>query len=577
MNAPGSIDAADGIEPGRMLIRVDSDHGLSLTERLANHFHRLAWRTPLHSLRLRGRYPLKLLGVPVDPLPGDVRTGEAILAGRIEHRGEAIDLVGLDFTNLSVSARLFDHLHSFAWLRDLATIDRAHSAAIAERVVAHWLAVHGGKVSQAVWRPDLCARRILFWSAYAPIILSSRNLVYRSAVLNGLARQARHLDRSADKAPRGLQRVIAWSGIVAAGLLIPGGEGRRLHGEDGLARALEGAMTSDGGLFDRSPLSLLRLVEGLSQLFGVYAMRRLDPPAPIAGALGRAVPALLGIMHGDGGLSSWQGSGPVGATRVEAAIQASGIRTRPLRQVSDWGYQRMAGGHTRVIIDAAPPPVQRLAHGGCASTLAFELSDGPHRLVVNCGGPGGGSADFPAGLADALRATAAHSTLVIADTNSTATYPDGSLGRGVSEVACDRSETDGGSRFEASHDGYVRRFGFLHKRQLQFSANGRELAGEDLLLPVGRRVRMRQVQQIAARFHLSPKVEVTQTADGLGALLRIEGGPLWQFRCKGGTLTIEESLWVDEGGWPRMTHQLVIGTEAPAGGASVSWLFRRAA
>ena len=576
MNAPGSIDTADGVEPGRMLIRVDNASGLSLTERLANHFHRLAWRTPLHSLRLRGRYPLKLLGVPIDPLPSDIRAGEAIISGRIEHRGESIDLTELDFTNISVSSGLFDHIQSFAWLRDLSAVDRPQSAAIAERILAHWLAVHGGTVSQQVWRPDLCARRVLYWSAYAPIILSSRNLVYRSAVLNGLARQARHLDRCADKAPRGLQRVIAWTGVVAAGLLIPGGEGRRLHGEDGLARALEGAMSHDGGMLDRSPLSLLDLVEGLSQLMSVYAMRRLDAPPAIAGALGRAVPALLGITHGDGGLSSWQGNAPIGASRVEAAVRASHIRARPLRQASDWGYQRLTGGQTRVIVDAAPPPVQRLARGGSASTLAFEMSDGAHRLVVNCGGPGGGAADFPAGLADALRATAAHSTLIIADTNSTATYPDGTLGRGVFEVACDRAETDAGSRMEASHDGYVRRFGFLHKRQFQLSANGRELAGEDLLLPVGRRVRMRTTQPVAVRFHLAPEVEVTQTADGLGALLRIEDGPLWQFRCKGGSLTIEESLWVDEGGWPRMSHQLVIGAESPAGGASVSWIFRRA-
>jgi uncharacterized heparinase superfamily protein len=576
MNAPGSIDTADGVEPGRMLIRVENDRGMSLSERLAQHFHRLAWRTPLHSLRLRGRYPLKLLGVPLDPIAGEPRAGEAILEGRVAHRGEAIELTELDFANLSVSSALFDHLQSFAWLRDLAAADRAQSAAIAERIIAHWLAVHGGKVSQAVWRPDLCARRILFWAAYAPIILSSRNLVYRSAVLNGLARQARHLDRSADKAVRGLQRVIAWTGVIAAGLLIPGGEGRRLHGEDGLVRALEAAMSADGGMLDRSPLSLLELVEGLSQLMGVYAMRRIDPPAAVATALQRAVPALLGITHGDGGLSSWQGIAPIDASRIEAAVRASSVRARPLRQASDWGYQRMTGGQSRVIVDAAPPPVQRLANGACASTLAFEFSDGEHRLVVNCGGPGGGSADFPAGLADALRATAAHSTLVIADTNSTATYPDGTMGRGVYEVACDRSETDAGSRLEVSHDGYARRFGFLHKRQLQLAANGRELAGEDLLLPAGRRVRLRTVQPVAVRFHLSPDVEVTQTADGLGALLRIDGGPLWQFRCKGGTLSVDESLWVDPSGWPRSTHQLVIATEAPAGGISVSWIFRRA-
>ena len=574
--APGPIESLDGIEPGRRLIRSDADKSLSLAERLANHFHRLAWRTPLHALRLRGRYPLKLLGVPRDPMRGDARVGEAILAGRIEHRGESIALVELDFASLSVSAALERHIQSFAWLRDLAAAgSREQVAPIAEKVTAHWLAVHGGTVSQAVWRPDLCGRRILFWAAYAPIILSSTDIVYRSAVLNGLARQARHLDRSADKAPRGLARLAAWAGVIAAGLLIPGGDLRRQAGEAGMARAIGQSVFSDGGICDRSPLSQLDYVELLSQLREVYAVRRIAMPEWLDDALAAAVRVLLAIVMGDGGLSSWQGSGPIGAGRVEAVIAASGVRTRPLRQPEEWGYHRFTNGQTRLVIDAAPPPLGGRGAGGCASTLAFELSDGPHRLIVNCGGPAGGAADFPPALADALRATAAHSTLILADTNSTATYPDGSLGRGVGEVAVDRQEIEAGSRIEATHDGYVRRFGFLHKRQIQLSTDGRDLVGEDVLLPAGGRRRARQAP-VALRFHLAPGIEVTQTADGLGALLRVEDGPLWQFRCRGASLGVEESLWVDETGWPRMTQQLVVSAEAPAGGVSISWMLRRA-
>ena len=51
------IDAdAEGeeIEQGKRLIRVGDDRGLSLFERLNYRLHRLAWRTPLHKLRLRG-------------------------------------------------------------------------------------------------------------------------------------------------------------------------------------------------------------------------------------------------------------------------------------------------------------------------------------------------------------------------------------------------------------------------------------------------------------------------------------------------------------------------------------------
>ena len=52
----------------RSLIRVGDDSQLTLVERVAARLHRLAWRTPMHALRLKGRYPLKLLAVPRDAL-----------------------------------------------------------------------------------------------------------------------------------------------------------------------------------------------------------------------------------------------------------------------------------------------------------------------------------------------------------------------------------------------------------------------------------------------------------------------------------------------------------------------------
>jgi uncharacterized heparinase superfamily protein len=69
---------------------------------------------------------------------------------------------------------------------------------------------------------------------------------------------------------------------------------------------------------------------------------------------------------------------------------------------------------------------------------------------------------------------------------------------------------------------------------------------------------------------------VSPTADGLAALLRLPGGGAWQFRCSGGALTIEGSVWTDGEGKPVPTQQLVIAGEAPAGGANVSWVLKRA-
>jgi uncharacterized heparinase superfamily protein len=317
------------------------------------------------------------------------------------------------------------------------------------------------------------------------------------------------------------------------------------------------------------------LVELLAQLRAVYVAAAREMPETLAVALEGAVAALLSVVLGDGGLSSWQGGNMGSPRRVDAAIEACGLRVRPLRQARGWGYQRLESKNTVVVFDAAPPPPSRALSGGCASTLAFEMSDGAGRIVVNCGGPGASAGAMPPELAAALRTTAAFSTLNLGDRNSTAIHDDGTLGRGVSQVELARDETAGIVQVEASHDGYGRRLGLIHQRQLTLAADGRELRGQDVLIPCGRK-RRAEAEPYNVRFHLAPAVEAATTADGQGALLRVRGAAVWQFRCRGGRLAIEDSLWVDGEGRHHASLQLVISGESPPDGLSIAWIFRRA-
>ena len=568
-------DEADSIEDGKRLIRLPSTKGVSLAERISNHFYRLTWRTPLHDMRLRGKYPLKLLAVPRDGIAGNARAGKAIRAGHFLLRGQKLPISGLDFTLPLPSHAYAEYLHGFRWLRDLNEAGpREQVTPSAEGIMRGWLAAHAETPSEPAWKAEYAGWRLLFWSAYAPLILSSNDLVYRSLVLNCFARTARHLDRSADKAPIGLPRLVAWSGVVAAGLLLPGGAPRRAYGENGLKRAIERAFYSDGGTISRSPLAQLRGIEALTLVRAAYDIVREEVPTFLTETLNRTVAALLGITHGDGGLGSWQGAGATSPEQVASLIAASGVRARPLRQARDWGYQRINAGSTTILVDAAPPPVAQLADAGCASTGAIEISDGPDRLIVNCGGAALAGPMIPLDFARGLRSTAAHSTLTLDDSNSTAILPDGTLGRGVTEVELHRQELENGSRIELSHDGYVRRFGYVHRRLLHVSNDGRDIRGEDMLLPAQRRKKPANVPYVL-RFHLAPHIDASLTADGQGALLRIDMGVLWQFRCGSGTLGIEDSVWVDGNGRPHGTKQLVVSAEAEPGGTTLGWLLKR--
>ncbi|MCB2083218.1 MAG: heparinase II/III-family protein, partial [Sphingomonadaceae bacterium] len=250
--------------------------------------------------------------------------------------------------------------------------------------------------------------------------------------------------------------------------------------------------------------------------------------------------------------------------------------------VRQWGYQRVLANKSTLIFDAAPPPLSRHARFGCASTLAFEFCPRGQRLVVNCGGAAFAGGQVPARIEQGLRATAAHSTLVLDDANSTAVHINGRLGAGVNEVEVDRrtlkNAQGSATRLEASHDGYAARFGLVHRRVLIMRDDGSELRGEDLLVPAGKRGKRGKIG-FAIRFHIGPGVEIRLSEDKKGAGLAAPDGSYWQFRMPGGDgngeLSIEESMWVDGNGRPQPIQQLVIQGMTSRSGGSFSWLLKK--
>src|SRR3954470_19931871 len=222
---------------------------------------RLARGALLSRFTRSGRQPLKLTAVPRDHVQGDRQRGDSLLAGRLLVGSEMLTVADLDFADVGAAGALAEAVQGFSWLRDLAAAaSREKGARLAEALVGRWLLAHGTRVDDA-WAPHLWGERILFWTAYAPYILSSADSGYRSALLNPLARGGRHLDANADKAAAGIDRVTAWCGVIAVGLLVQGGVPRVARGEAGLARALASAQFDDGGLISRSPWEQLQLVD----------------------------------------------------------------------------------------------------------------------------------------------------------------------------------------------------------------------------------------------------------------------------------------------------------------------------
>jgi uncharacterized heparinase superfamily protein len=490
-----------------------------------------------------------------DPWPGDPVRGANLLKGELELGGSVAALRAGGFATLAGSQVLRAHAHGFTWLRDLRALGTDAARMRARALVQEWM--DGAADTAIAWRPDVAGARIAAWLGHYDFFAASADDDFRQHLMGRLVSDARHVAAELPTEQLDSRALTALKGLIAATVALPEHAAFLTRALRILPQEIGRQVLPDGSHNERSPAQLLSALADLTEIRGLLNLVQAQPPAALGTAIERLGLALRALRHGDGGLALFNGTKEESPALVELVLSQSGRIGRAPLSLPDGGFQRLQAGRSMVIVDCgapAPPRLDRYAHAG---TLAFELSVGRDRMIVNVGAAPAAGGEWR----DASRATAAHSTLSIADTNSSELRPEG-LGRRPEHVEMQRQEANGAHWLEASHDGYRRTFGALHRRRLYMSESGEDIRGEDA-------VEAAEPQPFTVRFHLHPDVDANLQQDNEAVLLRLPSGSGWRLRADGARLTLEESVYLG-GTTPRKSEQAVL-TGYQDGPQQVKW------
>jgi uncharacterized heparinase superfamily protein len=386
------------------------------------------------------------------------------------------------------------------------------------------------------------------------------------------------LERICGEAPDGLPRLEAAAALALSGACLDDSPRRLETGLKRLEEECQRQILPDGGHVSRSPEALLNAYRCLTMVSDALLAAGTEPSHILRNARDRIAPMVRFFRHGDGGLSLFQGGLECDPRMIAGLLARDEVRGQPFHHARHSGYQRLAAGRSILQLDCGGVPQGAFALQAHAGFLAFELSSGASRVVVNCGAGG----EDHAGWDVALRATAAHSTLTLADTSAALILPPGParallgprLSGGPAAPGSRRSETAQGWMIEARHDAYVPQFGLMHERKITMSPQGLMVTGADRLVPAAKNLGPGPLA-FAVRFHIHPDVRVSRLEGG-GILLKLPGGEGWRFRAGGGEVGIEESIYLG-GGVVRRTEQLVIAASIKDSPAEVAWVFEQVA
>ena len=519
-------------------------------------------------------------GVPPSLRPGNPARGEAWLAGDYTLPGAIVrDASRLPFQIEPPNAEWRDELHSFSWACDLLALPDAAGHQMCRDMILHWVqaAYLGRKKYMA---PNVVSRRLARWNLALGVLKAGFDSQELARINTCYTHQARWLALTIGQIPDGQMRLESAIGLTLAGLSLPQ-EGQVLRqGMDLLIRELRRQILPDGGHISRTPDILVDLLADLIAIESGLAARQIAPPNLFAITLTRMQAMVRMLRHRDKKLAVFQGGLEREAASLDAVLPKKD--QTPMSFAPKSGYQRLDAEQTTVLMDTGSEISGAHSLKSHPAPLAFEMSYGTDRLIVNCGPNLVHSAEWKL----AARGLSAHSTLSFDQDVKDPFLRSGHAARRLGprlkpddwHVTARRVEDKSGIWLEASHGIFLETHGVRHNRRLFVDARGEDLRGEDLLMADMTHEAM-QGAPFHLRFHLHPNVTASLQSGGDAVLLLTPSGHGWQFRTGNDSPTqlhLTESVYMGANGVPQRSQQLAIRGQLGHTDTRIRWALRYA-
>jgi uncharacterized heparinase superfamily protein len=507
------------------------------------------------------------LVAPIRPLmPGCAERGAQIYRGHFGFNGKTVHCRGASiFEAPEADAAWHEDLHGFAWLAHLEASGLELARVHARALISDWLDRDRGH-KRSVDSLTVVARRLMSWITAAPFLLDHASGDFLAKFWSGLSSHIRDLQLRSTLCISPSRRLACATALAYAAVGLRGMEPWRAAILEWLADRLDAQILPDGGHVSRNPADLVQLLIDLTPLRLACDAHRINMPQPLQAALERMVPMLRFFLHGDGGLAMSGGGADALIPQCSAILSADRTQGMPISNALHSRYMRLAHGSTIVIFDLGPN-----ARGGRpVSPLAFELSDGPCRIVTNCAAP-----LRPNDFGEIAHAPEAFGTVTLLAASKPAPLPfleNLALRRGVAPPSEPRlASTPAGSLAEANHACFALQTGYAHERRLFLSSSGTDLRGEDrFVTALGAEPRE---AHFALAFHLHPDVKATLASDGSSIVLLCPRNIAWIFMARGADIALEQSACPCDGAPARKTVQIFLSGRVSQ--SPVRWAFKR--
>jgi len=422
-------------------------------------------------------------------------------------------------------------LHSFYWL---FTIDLKSSKKITHSIIQNWIEKNKN-YNYDIWEIDILSKRIISWISNSQLTYEDTSEEYKIVFNNTIIKQANHLINEINRSEIVDDKMIGCTAIILTGL--------SYNKERFLSYGLDLLKKIINSSFDNEYFPKSRNIRQLVFYLKYFVLIR----ELLKESLNEIPDYLNEIIHYSGKAYTFL------CSSINQSLLFNGNNTSNLSDFDQYlkfykykfnnnthelgGYSILKNKNIIMAMDVGSSPEKKYSENYQSGCLSFEAIYKGNKIICNSGY----FQNYNHKLNKISKSSVAHSTLIL--NNKSASIFKRKNGRNILDTGL--KSLNKNIVFEknfwsikSSHNGYLKEFGTVHERTLEFFPELEKFLGKDKLI----KNKNFKSTSFEIRFHLMPNSKVTKTQDNRTILIELENSG-WRFYTNHGLIDVETGLY----------------------------------
>ena len=437
------------------------------------------------------------------------------------------------------SEREEKEVHSFLWLN---LIDRKNDGRSLQKIIDVWMLKHS-KYKRKVWESSVLSKRIISWILNVDIILNNGSFYFKRNFLNSIISQTNHLKKNIKFEKDYSKRVEILTALLLSGLVFKEYINNFNIGIKELEKLTKDYFDDDGFPLTRNPSDLIFFSKYLLLCKECIKDAQQYIPEFLEIIIDKNLKCIKEILTPSNQIPLFNGGTESGLEQFDKLLNNLNYKPKKSKKIIG-GIHAFNIKNTAIFFDAGEPPKKSFSMSYQSGPLSFEYYLDGNKVITNCGF--GSNISSKAQLLSRL--TSAQSTLTLNDTSVTKFERNKLINRIFGNSIkntfkvnnLDFAEDKNQIKFIASHNGYERKFGCIHKREISIEKQNGKLIGSDEII----KKKDGKPLNYSLRFHLYPGLTAVKTMGGNSVLIQISKKKSLIFTILDESIVLEKSIFL---------------------------------